>query len=109
MTYVPEYYLLNSYPLTIVQNDTGQSGDVLFAEVKVIITESKMFVYEQDRSLVFEANVTDYAGNVVTGYNIKTDKGIFHMFKSGGCGCGSTLKSYNPFGFGIPYDIQLRK
>ena len=108
MEYSPSFFVLNSYPITVLERSGDTNGKVLFPNVKAIVTESRFILYNEAREAVFESEVTAFDGNVVNGYTVDTPVGNFYLFKSGGCGCGSTLKSFNPFGFGVPYEAQLR-
>jgi len=93
----PKFIRNSLYPMTIRSND-----EILYTEVKIIIGDTHYYIYDETidgPTLVEEGAVYDYSRESLT---LTTETATYHLSKSGGCGCGSRLKFFNPF-FGVPY------
>lgn len=96
MTY-PKFIRNSLYPVTIRSND-----EILYKEVKIIIGDTNYYIYDETidgPTLVEEDAIYDYSRDPL---QLLTPTQTYHLSKSGGCGCGSRLKHFNPF-FGVPY------
>lgn len=82
---------------------TIRDGDeIKYTEAKIIIGDANYYIYQETidgPTLIEEGPIYDYDRNTLT---LITDTTTYHLIKSGGCGCGSRLKHFNPF-FGVPY------
>lgn len=47
--------------------------------------------------VAFESDALSVEGNRIAGYNILTPDGNILAVRAGGCGCGSKLKTFDPF------------
>lgn len=47
--------------------------------------------------VAYEANELSLEGNRLAGYAVLTDDGVVNAVRTGGCGCGSPLKSFDPY------------
>lgn len=93
----PKFIRNALFPVTIRSDD-----NILYSEVKIIIGDVNYYIYQETidgPTLVEEGAVYDYSRENLT---LVTESETYYISKSGGCGCGSRLKHFNPF-FGVPY------
>lgn len=93
----PRFIRNSLFPVTIRSND-----EIIYNEVKIIIADTNYYIFEETidgPTLVEEGAVYDYSRENLV---LTTESAEYHLSKSGGCGCGSRLKHFNPF-FGVPY------
>lgn len=87
---------LDLYPATVKLPD-GSS----LSNARTIVADGKLLVYVMSGGmpfLHFEQAVVEIGGKQPTGwYQIQTEAGSAELRKLGGCGCGSRLKTFNPF------------
>lgn len=76
-----------------------------FQKSRVIVSDDRVYVFiDSPRGpvLTFEGRLESLEGRNTTGYQAITATGDAVYFKrSGGCACGSQLKSFRPFSQGM--------
>lgn len=94
----PPKFIRNAFfPVTIRSDD-----EILYTEVKIFITDINYYIFKETidgPTLVEDGAIFDYTKENLT---LTTETSTYYISKSGGCGCGSRLKHFNPF-FGVPY------
>lgn len=87
---------LDVYPAKV----TLPSGAVL-NRARAIIADNRLLVYVANNGvphLQFERDISSIEGSSpINGVRVLVEDGVVELRKAGGCGCGSRLKSYNPF------------
>lgn len=67
---------------------------------RIVIADDEAKVYIASGAgivCVFTAPVLSIEGNRMAGYSIQTPTGELKAISAGGCGCGSPLRSFDPF------------
>jgi hypothetical protein len=107
---MPNFIRFNLFPLAVTVNDKDGNPVQAHNAARTIVTDDEVFVYvdgAQGPEVFFTDRLEDFEGNASDGWTVKTsEESSLTMTRSGGCGCGSRLKGYNPFP-GIPYEKQI--
>lgn len=98
-------------PPRVHHTDPRSDGSELLQSVRVIVTDDTAYIYQDSADgpvLVFRERLAEYTppphprtqrlSSPPREASLTTDSGKTMSFrKSGGCGCGSRLKTFNPF------------
>lgn len=103
---MPQFIRFNLYPLeTHVYDKDGHPLQVN-QNTRTVVTDDEVYVYVDDHSgpsIWFTDRLEDFSGDATNGWTVETSDYTVKMKRSGGCGCGSRLKGYNPFP-GLPFE-----
>lgn len=83
------------------------SDGTVHTDVKAVVTDDEMYLYGSNMhgvTIIYRGDLIDAERTERAGYNITLEGGITaSIMRDGGCGCGSRLRSYNPFP-GLPME-----
>lgn len=106
---MPNFLRFNLHPIE-VEIKNGDELKAIHYESRVVVTDEDVFLYVNGNSgpeIGFTDRLEDFSGNAADGWTVQTSTGLtLNMTRSVGCGCGSSLKGYNPFP-GIPFEKML--
>lgn len=98
---IASYIRFASFPMTL-----SKDGDILYKEIKAFVTDTHLIIVDNNRNPALIENLISLEGSTAKGYTVTTDVAVYSLFRSLGCACGSTLRSFNPYR-GIPHVSQL--
>jgi hypothetical protein len=83
------------FPASVTVKDTNES---LFQAVRVVVTMDRVYIFNDSQTVIYSAGLND-GWEISGGLLLEPDDGTdpFLVRRSGGCGCGSRLKSFRPW------------
>lgn len=101
---MPEYLRLDLFPAKVYAFNEESSGNL--ATARVVVTNDEAFVFGDGPTGVevkWSGRLEDFTGDNKQGYTIVLHDGTtLQVARSGGCGCGTRLRGFQPFP-GVPY------
>lgn len=88
--------VLDHFPAIAYTPDGGK-----YEPSRVVVVDGKVQVWfirnNGEPEVVYESSELSMSGNRLAGFDIQTPDGIVKAIRAGGCGCGSKLKSFDPY------------
>lgn len=104
---MPQFIRFNLFPIAVDVTDSEGNPVINHTATRAIVTDDEVYIYADDThgpSVIFNDRLEDFSGTAQNGWTALTSDGnTVNMTRSGGCGCGSRLKGYNPFP-GLPFE-----
>lgn len=104
---MPNFIRFNLFPVSITVNDSEGNPIKAHNAARAFVTDDEVIVYVDDTngpSVFYNDRLEDFSGDATVGWTVLTsEEHTLHLKRSGGCGCGSRLKGFNPFP-GVPYE-----
>jgi hypothetical protein len=89
--------LLDAFPTIGYTPDGGRYEPARTVVYNDIVQVWTVPMGTADPVVVYEAPALSVTGNRLAGFEILTPDGIVRAINAGGCGCGSKLKTFDPF------------
>lgn len=90
--------LLDHFPAIATTPDGGKYEPARVVVYNGIVQVWVMRQGVPDPVVAYEREYLSVEGNRLAGFNILTSDGTVRSVRAGGCGCGSPLKRFDPYG-----------
>lgn len=96
-----QFIRLAWFPITI-----HKDGELVIQEGKIFVTDSHVLVFNNSKEAIISEPLQALEGSMSRGYTVITTENTYQAVNSVGCGCGSRLRSFNPYR-GVAHISQL--